>query len=412
MKQNALTVIVPIKPDAVGALKEVLAKISAELEPEDANVWFRRTPSTHFARWVILDNDKQRKPQLYFSSNYDGDLDRYLDELVEKLSPEMDEVWNKCEGYTPLGSSDAHSAKEKFAAFIKSYSLRAQAFYAACAGASVQDILTSEKIRESIDRVLDCQQIEPAFQEVYRLLPDMSPVPIPLTQSSHEIRKQKKDARAPHFSWLARLIEWGFGVKVGAKNPNKLINTPNDLASIEDLMVQNQMTVITKIKPWRGLLLRIVLWGANMGAKGTKGALGDIATIHFCRWVIINDGKDMLFESNYDGSWENYIDDFGDSASLEMDTMWSNCVGFPTGGSLDIDWFKQYIRDNQVPAQVFYSAYPNSTVQNILNDLHISRLVQSFMAQASAKRFLSGSYILTGLGSPIWNRWKKWTRVR
>ncbi|HEX8495537.1 MAG TPA: hypothetical protein VF658_22185 [Pyrinomonadaceae bacterium] len=411
MKQNPLTVIVPIKPEAVGALRDVLAKINEELK-SGANVWFRRSPSTHFARWVILDNNKQRPLQLYFSCNYDGDLDDYLGELVDKLPPEMDEVWNKCEGYTPLGSLDAQSRKKKFAAFIKSYKLRAQAFYAACAGASVEDILTAAKIRQSIDRVLDCQEIRPAFEEVYKLLPDFSPAPLPLTPSRPDIRAKKKDARPPHFSWLARLIEWVIGVKLGVKNPNKLINTPNDLASIEDLMVQNQMTVITKVKRWRLLFLRGVLWGANIGAKGTKGALGDIATIHFCRWVIINDGKDMLFESNYDGSWENYIDDFGDSASLEMDAMWSNCEGFPTGGSLDIDWFKAYIRDNQLPAQVFYSAYPDSTVQNILNDLRISRLVQTFMAQVSAKRFLSGSYILTGLGSPTWKRWKKLTRVR
>ena len=412
MKQNALTVFVPVRPDSVERLKKVLAQVTADLDPKKPKRWFARSPSTHFGRWVVLPTHDKKQHQLYFSTCYDGELDAYLNELVDAMAPDMDQIWNNCEGYTPHNASDPASYRRSFAAFINKYTLKTQAFYVSCDGATVRDIVTSAEIRKTVEKALDSEEVRGHLEQVDDLLPHVPPAPVPLTPSRPDIRERKRQARQPKspFTWLARFIEWVVGVKLG-KHKNTTIETRQDLASIEDLMVQNQMTIITRVKRGRLLFLRLVLFLADLGAKGTQGALGDIATIHFCRWVIINNGQDLLFESNYDGSWENYIDDFGDSASLEMDAIWSNCEGFPEGGSLDIDLFKRYIRDNQFPAQVFYSAYPDATVQNILNDLHFARLVQDFMAELVAKRFLSGSYILRSLGSKTWKTWKKLTRT-
>ena len=94
----------------------------------------------------------------------------------------------------------------------------------------------------------------------------------------------------------------------------------------------------------------------------------------------------MLFESVYDGSWESYIDDFVDHAASGMDAIWANCIGYPKGGSRDIEYFKQLIRNHQHPAQVFYSAYPNQTVKNIASDKALRNDL------SSAFLFMSGSY--------------------
>src|SRR3712207_8144952 len=42
------------------------------------------------------------------------------------------------------------------------------------------------------------------------------------------------------------------------------------------------------------------------------------------RSAIVDRGKYLLFESNYDGTWENYIDDFVDYASAGMNAIWGN----------------------------------------------------------------------------------------
>jgi hypothetical protein len=157
------------------------------------------------------------------------------------------------------------------------------------------------------------------------------------------------------------------------------------------------MTVIVPVRPdfkarrLLPLILRIV---NKVGAKST-GSLSGLTTIHFARWAIIDEGKNLFFESNFDGSWENYIDDFVDRASLGMNVIWGNCTGFPHSGCKDIEWFKKYIRDNQIPAQVFYSAYRNSSIKNNLNDLQVARAVQRLLTAAEIEQLLNGSYRLT-----------------
>jgi len=41
-----------------------------------------------------------------------------------------------------------------------------------------------------------------------------------------------------------------------------------------------------------------------------RGHLSRVPTIHFARWVFLNDKKRLFFASNYDGSLDSYMDDF------------------------------------------------------------------------------------------------------
>ncbi len=71
---------------------------------------FAKLARTHIARFVIVPdfhNDKtwrQRKeehldrPYLIFTSNLDGDIDTYLNELCKTLAPEAKEIWGRCIG--------------------------------------------------------------------------------------------------------------------------------------------------------------------------------------------------------------------------------------------------------------------------------------------------------------------------
>src|SRR5690606_17415741 len=142
--------------------------------------------------------------------------------------------------------------------------------------------------------------------------------------------------------------------------------------AIEDVVTQNQMTVISRIKPgiWPLFRLKLALLAIELVAKHflNKGSLGGIITIHFARWAILDHGRYLLFESKYDGSWESYIGEFVDKAASGMDLIWTVTPGYPEKGAYDFEAFKSIIRRNQLKTQVFYSAYPDSTVRNILND--------------------------------------------
>jgi hypothetical protein len=161
----------------------------------------------------------------------------------------------------------------------------------------------------------------------------------------------------------------------------------NKLAGREDLQLQNHLVSVSVAKPGglRILTLRAVLAAIKLLARyvATRGDLGGIVTIHFARWVILpRPGKParLLFLSNYDGSWENYLGEFIDRASNGLTAVWSNTGlgpgrGFPDtrwlflrGGSRDEQRFKSIVRLSQRTADVWYNAYPGLSVKQIKNN--------------------------------------------
>jgi hypothetical protein len=187
----------------------------------------------------------------------------------------------------------------------------------------------------------------------------------------------------------------------GTPDPERI----QELRKREDhqVLVQNQLTHIVEVKDgwFRDVLVRFVLRVINLLAAQVyyKGALGGIPSIHFARWVLI-DKKTLLFFSNFDGSWENYLGDFIDRAAAGLTGVWSNTVGFPrtlwktprrtelvyfTGGAKNDEAFKNWTRHHQIPTQFWYSAYPRLTVQNVNNNTEIRAGLIEDMTNEEAK---------------------------
>jgi hypothetical protein len=169
------------------------------------------------------------------------------------------------------------------------------------------------------------------------------------------------------------------------------VHDDKHLANDEDPdgVTQNQLTHVVDIKPgwFRLATLRFVLTAIDVIARvySVRGNLGGIISIHFARWVILVDRraqkKDvrhrLLFLSNYDGSWESYLGEFVDRAAYGLTGVWSNTVGFPRtegllgAGAHDEEAFKQWTRRHQIHTQVWWTGVPDSTVQNIRDDIWI-----------------------------------------
>ncbi|MEL6275407.1 MAG: hypothetical protein AAFU03_09935, partial [Bacteroidota bacterium] len=130
---------------------------------------------------------------------------------------------------------------------------------------------------------------------------------------------------------------------------------------------------------FRRNLLRAVLTFVKLASRYifTKGKLGTISSIHFARWVLLDNGRRLLFLSNFDGSWENYLGDFIDKAASGLTAIWSNTDGFPRSrfliheGAKDEKRFKAYARSSHLPTEVWYSAYKHLTVHNIWTNAKI-----------------------------------------
>jgi hypothetical protein len=164
---------------------------------------------------------------------------------------------------------------------------------------------------------------------------------------------------------------------------------------MEDRVVQNQMTTVSPNKSgYHRLFLRGVLYAAEINAL-IFGSLSGLPMVHFAQWSMIDGGANLLFESNFDGTWEKYIDDFIDNSYFGLDAIWGQSPLYPPGGARNIMAFKAGIRNFQYPAQIFYSAYPDSTVQNIYDDIALHRAVTAFAKNESVRRFISGSHTQT-----------------
>jgi hypothetical protein len=52
-----------------------------------------------------------------------------------------------------------------------------------------------------------------------------------------------------------------------------------------------------------------------------------------------------------------------------LDAIWETSFGMPTDGARDLPAFKRFLRIHQVPSDIFFAAYPDETVLNIMTDL-------------------------------------------
>jgi hypothetical protein len=410
--QTPLTAIFPLCADNLDALKAKLEAVSRQMNDSSAPrvrtqpTWFAKSPSTHFARWVILDDpDQSVAPHLLFASNHDGPIPDYLQELVETIGPEMDSIWFHCKGYETGDALDV----EAFTQFVLQHSLKTQAFYVGCRETTAQEILAAKTLRQRVDQLAQAHATDIAapFQELSLLTPGRSP------QST---LPKWILSQIGLFRNLALFLQSWVGVFPNQNNPgDRIVPLPSQKARMEictqiedqlseNCILPNQMTTLSPIKSrFHKLMLRVVLGLVNLVGQTSRGRLIGIPSIHFARWVIVEPGilndtrtSYLIFESNYRGSWDNYLDDFVYKTLIPMNLIWGNLQGFPVKGCQDIEMFKQHQRLRQFPAQVYYCAYPELSVQNILCDRTLARAIRDL------KDYLNGSYnLLSAAPDPL-----------
>jgi hypothetical protein len=141
-------------------------------------------------------------------------------------------------------------------------------------------------------------------------------------------------------------------------------------------------------------VLRYVLWLIEWTARHiyTKGRLARVRTIHFARWVFLDNHKRILFASNYDGSLESYMDDFIDKVFFGLNAVFSAGIGYPRtswlleGGAWDEQKFEYFLRRHQAPTQVWYNAHPNMTAIEQDRNSRVRRGLESASLSEEAAR--------------------------
>jgi hypothetical protein len=172
------------------------------------------------------------------------------------------------------------------------------------------------------------------------------------------------------------------------------------LSRLEDHDVTNQFTAMGSLKPGpvRLFVTRLVLLVIDYTARHvyTRGRLARVRTIHFARWVFIDERQRIVFLSNYDGSLESYMDDFINKVGFGLNLVFSNGVGYPRasflvrGGASDERKFKEYLRRHQIPTQVWYKAYPGLTAVDLERNLRIRKGLETpELAEPEAREWVA-----------------------
>ncbi|MEO8926909.1 MAG: hypothetical protein ABI306_07065 [Caulobacteraceae bacterium] len=167
------------------------------------------------------------------------------------------------------------------------------------------------------------------------------------------------------------------------------------MARAEDRTVQNHMISLVHVKPGplRAVLIRAGLWGLGFYLRVTArdGYLATMRTIHFAHWALVGNGGRLMFHSNYDGSWESYLDDFIEKANVGLTLAWTNAVGFPPTRFLIFDGaargrrFKAWARHSMIESQFWFSAYKAFTVNQIERQARLAEgLRRPTLSQAEA----------------------------
>jgi deferrochelatase/peroxidase EfeB len=167
----------------------------------------------------------------------------------------------------------------------------------------------------------------------------------------------------------------------------------------ENHYTQNHMISVTQRKPGfvRWFTARLVFWviGRLATYRYPPGFLSDIGTIHFARWVTVPGTRDLLFFSNFDGSWESYLEDFITKAHDGLTGVWSNSIGFPRSenlfekGATDGERFKRYARQSMFPTRFWYSAYPTFATNTIRTNTAIRLGLSGALTEDEATNWLA-----------------------
>jgi hypothetical protein len=109
-----------------------------------------RVHTIQFARWVYLDN----RTRVLFCSNYDGSLESYMDDFINKVGFGLNVVFSNGVGYPRTDWLLTKGAKNEqlFKYFLRRHQLPTEVWYNGHAGLSATDLQRNSRIREGLEK--------------------------------------------------------------------------------------------------------------------------------------------------------------------------------------------------------------------------------------------------------------------
>jgi len=411
--RQTLTVITNIREGCEDRLQLLLNALGDGMLNGNPSIDFNGIHTVHFARWVVVPGCTYRNvkvsPRLVFCSNYDGPLDTQLQDLADRIPEALDDIYELCEGYPESGKRNIQNR----ITFLKERITGNDAIFIGTPDRTVCQIRQEEELRVALQKYLNNSKFagKSALEVKQRLREYVfaeeslawAKMPPPLRESTWF--RVVLLVIAALFLWPLAIL-WLVVLRLGFERTDKPLNMKpceldatlvKELERREDIIAQTPFSQLMDLKPGRFRLMTIkgVLWLSNFTGRNIfkNGNIMFIPSIHFYAWVILPEGR-LLFFSNFAGSWQNYLGDFINKAAFGLNGVLSNCAGFPKTwflffkGVHDVEHYKAWARNANIPTQIFHSAYPNLNVKNINNNSKIRAGLLDDMSETATAEWL------------------------
>ncbi|MEY3880830.1 MAG: hypothetical protein RIQ94_1626 [Pseudomonadota bacterium] len=386
------------------------------VNPDNSLIPFSRFPNLHVARFVIIEattaddikafglEPKPWSPTLALLGDIDGDRNDFFDQLVELAEQGLTQIFSFC-----IGFPDANSNTLKH--WLQTHDVEPDANYINWLGRTVKQIheeaalhqCLAEHLPQSVDEVRhnttsplslqqQLRQSLLSYVEMQKQTGRLILTPPECTPCRWQLRNLLHKIGIPLVLLLLLplflLITPSFLLRIRMleqSDPELFIRPSREhikqLSAQEDWYVTNQFNVFGYVKPGliRLLTFKFILLLTNYIARHiyNHGFLTRIKTIHFARWVFLDDNQRVYFASNYDGSHESYMDDFINKVGWGLNLAFSNGIGYPRTrwlikeGATREHQFKYSQRRHQFPSEVWYKAYPDLTATDLARNHRI-----------------------------------------
>lgn len=436
-------VAAPILPGREADLRELLLsmnKLPGTADPNNALVPFGVFRTLHFARFVILNDSTLGDLAAYdvtfpdapvylaFLGDCDGSADRLLADFAFRAEAGLRQIFAHCEGFHP---------NDDLLLWMRGHSVKPITNYVNWIGRTVRQIREEAELHEALTTYLAHLSIDDPPQkirsELVRMVEEKGPrvtppAPTPLAWRIKRLLQISAAAAVligfvlpllllPLFAalllyallfvvFLSAFAVFLYHLRQHETTDPEILTPPTDahlaaLGALQDHDVTNQYSAFGAIKPgpFRRRTMTFLLWVINLATPFLypRGNLARVKTIHFARWVFLDDKRRVLFASNYDGSSESYMDDFVNKVAFGLNLTFSHGVSYPKtnflifGGAAREQEFKNTQRRHSLPTEVWYKAYPGLTLTDIARNARIRKGLeeQKPMADAEIRQWLS-----------------------
>jgi hypothetical protein len=408
VRQSAVTILAPIRVQHEEALQRVLENLG-----QQPGAVFERFDTVHFARFFVINaafdpDGHYLEPKLVFLADIDGPIDPFLRQFATDA---IDPIFEHCVGY---------SAPDRLN-FLRAHQVETPANYVNTRGRTVEQIRQEAALHDAIQGFLDAhaaefrgtepRRVRAAIQDFVRREDSLAwarqPLPAPdpkfvLAEGLHVagvvgaalVLSPVVLLGLPIFLWFLRQHEQRDVARDIFPDETRI----RVVAAQEDHGVQNPYSSggLLKPGPFRRFTATLVLYGTNFLARHifNHGDLIGVKTIHFGRWIFLDDKRRVIFASNYDGSLENYMDDFIDKIAWGLNITFSNGVDYPKtnwlvlDGALNEQVFKRFNLMHQLTAPCWYAGYQGLTALNIQNNERIRAGLYGPLDDAATRAWL------------------------